>query len=171
VSSSLFSHTLGFRSECEEWTTPPELLAELVHELGPFELDPCATPENRTAPRFFSKDENGLVQPWAPARCFVNPPYGRSIGAWSEKCAREAELGAFVVGLFPARTDTAWWHRYVLGRRASVRFLRGRVRFWRQGRPVHPAPFPSAVIMWSGGSGCRRATQSGQESVRPAGPP
>jgi phage N-6-adenine-methyltransferase len=147
VVSTLFSGTLGFRSESEEWTTPPELLHELAHELGPFELDPCATPENATAPRFFTKDENGLVQPWAPARCYVNPPYGRAIASWAEKCAREGEMGAVVVGLFPARTDTAWWHRYVT-RAASVRFLRGRVRFRRDGRTVHPAPFPSAVIVW-----------------------
>lgn len=147
--SRLFSQLVGFRSESEEWCTPPELLAELRHEFGPFELDPAATAENAVAPAFYTSDDDGLVHVWAPRRTFVNPPYGRGIGRWAEKSAREATLGALVVGLFPARTDTGWWHRYVMPA-SEVRFLRGRLSFRRtgDGRRSEPAPFPSAVVVW-----------------------
>ena len=48
--------------------------------------------------------------------------------------------------LVPARTDTAWWHDYVVPF-AEVRFLRGRVKF--EGAPT-TAPFPSAVVIFRG---------------------
>lgn len=44
------------------------------------------------------------------------------------------------VMLLPARTDTRWWHRYILNR-AEVRFLPGRLRFEIDGKPGGPAPF------------------------------
>lgn len=38
---------------------------------------------------------------------------------WVEKARREGERGALVVGLLPARTDTAWFHEHVY--RAATR--------------------------------------------------
>ena len=57
-----------------------------------------------------------LVQTWT-GRVFMNPPYGREIGAWLQKAWESAQSTAeLVVCLVPARTDTRWWHRYaVLG--------------------------------------------------------
>ena len=39
----------------------------------------------------------------------MNPPYGTGIGAWVRKAYESALLGATVVCLVPARTDTRWW--------------------------------------------------------------
>ena len=68
------------------------------------------------------------------ARIWVNCPYGRGdqgAGPWVAKMRREAEVyGALVVGLLPARTDTAWFHDHVIGK-AKIEFLRGRVHFER----------------------------------------
>jgi len=75
----------------------------------------------------------------------MNPPYGREIGKWVAKAHASAELGATVVALLPARTDTTWWHNYVT-RASDIRFLRGRVRF---GHATSGAPFPSAVAMFA----------------------
>lgn len=61
-----------------------------------------------------------------------------------EKAHREAGLGATVVALLPARTDTRWFHEHVLGH-AEVRFVRGRVRFVGA---VSGAPFPSMIAIW-----------------------
>lgn len=77
---------------------------------------------------------------------FCNPPYGREIGKWVAKAAREAEKGATVVLLLPARTDTAWFHDFLYGR-AEIRFLRGRLRFCIDGIPGDAAPFPSMVAI------------------------
>jgi len=137
-----------FASEREDWATPPELVAGLEAEFGTFELDPCATPATAKAARFYTAEQDGLAQPWAPARVFLNPPYGRVIGAWMHKARLEAERGSLVVGLVHARTDTRWWHSDVEGHARLLRPLRGRVRFLAAGNGNAPAPFPSMIIVW-----------------------
>lgn len=137
--SSLNVH---FSSESNEWETPQYLFDGLNAEFG-FELDVCATAQNAKCKRFFTKEDNALDRPWAPAVCWMNPPYGREIAKFLKKGFEEVQLGATVVALLPARTDTRYWGRFVT--RAEVRFLRGRLRFVGA---KHPAPFPSAVAIW-----------------------
>ena len=73
----------------------------------------------------------------------MNPPYGREIGAIMRKAYEELLLGTTVVCLIPARTDTAWWHRYA--KRGQIVFLRGRLKF---GGASNSAPFPSAIVIF-----------------------
>ena len=127
-----------------DWETPQALFDELDAEFH-FQLDVCASPKNAKCEPFFTIQDDGLSRPWAPyGSCWMNPPYGREIGRWVRKASEEAEYGCTVVGLVPARTDTAWWHDYVIAKATEVRFLRGRVSFSGGG----PAPFPSAVVVW-----------------------
>lgn len=116
----------------DEWYTPPEVFDPLQAEFGPFTLDPCATAESARAPRFYTRDDDGLSKCWRGERVFCNPPYGARLAAWVAKCAREAMHGAFVVGLLPASTDLGWWHEHVLTA-DELRYLRGRVKFRRPG--------------------------------------
>ena len=74
----------------------------------------------------------------------MNPPYGRQIGRWVQKAYESATKGATVCCLVPARTDTRWWHRYVM-RAEEVRLLRGRLKF---GAAKNAAPFPSAIVVF-----------------------
>jgi site-specific DNA-methyltransferase (adenine-specific) len=74
----------------------------------------------------------------------MNPPYGREIRRWVQKAYEESLRGATVVCLLPARTDTAWWHEYILPY-AKVSFIRGRLKF---GDAKNGAPFPSAVAVF-----------------------
>ena len=75
---------------------------------------------------------------------FVNPPYS-SIGEWVQKCYYEAQKpGTIVVLLIPARTDTRYFHDYIL-HRSEVRFLKGRLKF---GDSKNSAPFPSMVVIF-----------------------
>ena len=54
-----------------------------------------------------------------------------------------------VVLLIPARTDTSYFHEYILGQ-AGIRFLRGRIRFvGADGSRGGPAPFPSMVVVYN----------------------
>ena len=76
----------------------------------------------------------------------MNPPYGREIKHWMKKAS---EADATVVCLVPARTDTAWWHDYVM-RANEIRYIRGRLKF---GGSKNSAPFPSAVIIYRGQTG------------------
>lgn len=140
-----------FSSASDEWETPPELFAKLDEEFR-FTLDVAASASNAKCVTYFST--NGLTEPWkTPGACWMNPPYGSKIGKWMAKAWLESAGGvATVVCLVPARTDTKWWHDYVIGKDAEVRFLKGRVKFIKPGAGVNdkrqPAPFPSAVVIY-----------------------
>ena len=134
--------SVHFSSKTCEWETPQALFDELSAEFGPFDLDVCANPVNAKCSNWLDREENGLGYEWAPHRCWMNPPYGREIGKWVKKAALS---NTRVVCLLPARTDTAWWHDWVLPRAKVIRFLRGRVKF---GGAKNGAPFPSAVVVF-----------------------
>lgn len=125
------------------WYTPRALFAQLDRELGPFDLDPCCTPETATTSRYIAPPRSGLAEPWGPVRVFVNPPYGRGIADWIRKAISEARAGAFVVMLLSSSTGAGWWHDLVIPNASEVRFLRGRVKF---GGGRGSSPFWSAVV-------------------------
>jgi phage N-6-adenine-methyltransferase len=135
--------SVHFRSNTCEWSTPPELFADLDAEFH-FDLDVCATAENAKCERFYTRAQDGLRQPWT-GRVWCNPPYGRSIGRWLQRAREAAQSGEadLVVLLVPARVDTSWWHD--VAAQGEVRFLRGRIRF---GGTASGAPFPSAVVVF-----------------------
>jgi phage N-6-adenine-methyltransferase len=134
-------HAVHFSSASAEWATPSALFTTLNAEFR-FDLDVCATPALAKCARFFTPDLDGLRQPWT-GRCWMNPPYGRTIRRWVEKAQHASRAGTVVVGLLPARVDTAWWWDYCVGH--EIRFLKGRLRF---GQATHAAPFPSAVVVF-----------------------
>lgn len=122
-----------------------------MNQYGSFDLDPAATRENRKAPEFYSKGEDGLIQKWAVmwpgvTRVFVNPPYGREVGKWVERAYRASrEENCMVVMLLKVSSDTAWWHDYVM-QADEIQFIRQRVRFIGPGK--NSPPFPSAVVVF-----------------------
>jgi site-specific DNA-methyltransferase (adenine-specific) len=130
----------------DEWETPPEFVAGLEAEFGPFTLDPCARAENAKAPRFYTKQEDGLTRPWF-GRVWINPPYSNPRlwvkRAWDEHCAGHTDL---IVLLLPASTDTGWFHDYCYGK-AEVRLLRGRIRFWGWERTPIGAPTSGSMLV------------------------
>jgi site-specific DNA-methyltransferase (adenine-specific) len=136
-----------FSSETSEWATPKWLFDALNARFA-FTLDVCATGHNAKCGRYchLGYGVDGLSYSWAGERCWMNPPYGREIVQWVAKARSEAERGALVVGLLPARTDTRWWQEYVQGH-ADVRFIAGRLKF---GNAKNAAPFPSAIAVWWG---------------------
>lgn len=80
---------------------------------------------------------------------FLNPPYGRHLRDWIQKAWEESQgyEGAIVL-VIPARTDTSYWHDFIFGK-AHIEFLRGRLKFERDGVPSDPAPFPSAIVTYN----------------------
>ena len=127
-----------FTSTTPEWYTPTDLLAEIAQFFADGYYDPCPA---RVADRAAI---DGLTTTWAEhAAVFVNPPYGRTIGAWTRKAQqtlRESGYRTEVLLLVPARTDTAWFQPLF---HHSICFLRGRLRF---SGAVSGAPFPSALV-------------------------
>jgi phage N-6-adenine-methyltransferase len=132
-----------FSSASDEWETPQEFF-DALDAVFHFMLDVCAARDNAKCKRYYTKAENGLSREWSGI-CWMNPPYGREISLWVKK-AYESSLteGTVVVCLLPARTDTRWWHDYVLKRAGRIWFIRGRLRFSGKG----PAPFPSALVVF-----------------------
>lgn len=128
-----------------EWETPPALFAQL-DRLYAFDLDVCASDTNAKCPCYFTTAEDGLTQPWAGA-CWMNPPYGKPLTQWMQKAESERRHCRVIVCLVPARTDTRWFHDYVLGK-AEIHFLRGRIRFLRDGLQQQGANFPSMIVVY-----------------------
>jgi site-specific DNA-methyltransferase (adenine-specific) len=134
-----------FSSSTGDWATPQDFFDKLNWRFGPFTLDPCATTHNTKCTNFFTEQDNGLEADWGDNAVFVNPPYGRSIGDWIRKGYEESRKpNTKVVMLIPARTDTKYWHDYVM-RASEVYFVKGRLKF---GDSQNSAPFPSAVVVF-----------------------
>lgn len=130
-----------FTSLTPEWSTPQWLFDELHREFR-FTLDVCATKLNAKCHAFL--DDWGLQVSWRSETCWMNPPYGRAIGRWIAKAWAAAQDGATVVCLLPSRTDTAWWHDYVM-KACEIRFIKGRLHF---SGAKWSAPFPSAIVVF-----------------------
>ena len=122
-----------FSSASVHWATPIETYNALDAEFH-FNDDPC--------PLYSIGD--GLNREWG-SRTFINPSYGREIGKWLKKAYEESLNGATVVCLIPSRTDTRWWHDYVM-KASEIRFLKGRLKF---GDAKQGAPFPSAIVIFN----------------------
>lgn len=132
----------------QTWMTPRWIL-DLVEQIGPIVLDPCASDDDQYhfAPMNFTKAINGLVQHWRrDGLVFVNHEYGRAIPEWIDKCALEASVGVEIVQLCPARPGANWYMRAKENADAMCE-LNGRVLFdehWC----ANAAPFPSALFYY-----------------------
>ncbi len=126
INKGLFSSARG------NWKTPKAVYQTLDAEFT-FDCDPC--PKNPKS--------DGLSIDWGECN-FVNPPYGTEIGKWVKKGYEEALRGKIVVFLIPSRTDTAWWHDYIM-KASQIRFIRGRLKFDDQ---KNSAPFPSCIAIF-----------------------
>ena len=126
-----------FTSAKQSYATPKALYAELNAEFD-FNDDPCPISEPNP---FYEND--GLAREWN-SRVFINPPYGKEITKWIERAYREAQQGKLIVLLIPSRTDTRWWHEYIM-KADEIRFIKGRLKF---GDSKDSAPFPSAIVVF-----------------------
>ena len=116
-----------------------------------FTLDAAASEANRKVEAFISAERDAMTVPWGRNVCWLNPPYGEGhrLSAWVRKAWEESEMGATVVMLIPARTNTNWFHDYCLAR-GEVRFVRGRPKF---GGAAHGLPQPLCFVVFRGPDG------------------
>lgn len=136
-----------WRSDRTDWATPQDLFDKLNEEFR-FTLDPCADEFNHKCDRYYTEEQDGLKQDWSGESVFCNPPYGRDLTKWVQKCFDEVYSGKCrcAVMFIPARTDVRWFHDYIYNR-AEIRFIKGRIKF---GGHTQPAPFPSMVVIFRG---------------------
>lgn len=106
----------------DTWLTPPEI----IHALGPFDLDPC-TPDVmpwQTAENRYTKEDDGLTSAWF-GRVWLNPPYSREAVKWLERLADHGNGIALVF----ARTETSWFVETIWKRCSALLFIEGRIYF------------------------------------------
>ena len=117
-----------------------DVLYKQLDEEFHFDFDPCPLSEVITV--------DGLTIDWGE-RCFVNPPYGKTVRSWLEKALYEIEQGHtdLAVFLLPAYTDVKWFHEIVLPNAKEIRFIKGRLTF---GEHKHKAPFGNMIVVFSG---------------------
>jgi len=148
--------SVHFSSARSNWSTPQAFFDELNKEFN-FTRDVCAEPHTARCERFWTREDDALSKEWEGV-CYMNPPYGREITKWIKKAYDSSRSGATVVCLIPSRTDTKWWHQYVM-HADEIRFIQGRLKF--DGHK-NSAPFPSAISVFRG----RKFKRSAEEATR-----
>lgn len=147
--------SVHFSSKSNEWQTPKNIFDSLNKEFD-LRLDAAATKENALCDKFYTQEDDALIQDWNGfGNVWCNPPYGRMIGKFVKKAYEESLKGATVVMLIPARVDTTWWYKFCA--KTEVRFIKGRLKFINKAFPsykedmsmkISPAPFPSAIVIF-----------------------
>jgi phage N-6-adenine-methyltransferase len=151
----------GARPDIDDRATPPEVFGPLQERFG-FTVDAAASPHNAKCPRFWTETDDGLAQPWAGERVWVNPPYSfPNLPAWVAKAWQEWKDGGppLIVMLIPAnRTEQAFWqemvepYRDLPGSDLHVEFLPSRMRFLTRGQtevgPDERPPFGCCLLIW-----------------------
>lgn len=140
----------------QHWNTPPRILAPIYVNFRDIALDPCSNPNSIiTATQKFSGpdiDKDGLAESWqCGGLVYVNPPYGRKIKPWVQKCVNEAKRAkeesndTEIILLGPARTDTQFFQKLVCPTADKLLLLEGRITFLGA---TSPALFPSFLAYW-----------------------
>lgn len=126
----------------DDWATPQAFFDKLNAEFN-FGLDAAASRENHKVGRWLTGPcsdldgcDCGLCYPWTlPKRgtsntqpVWLNPPYGKGLNRWINKCASEAYGGLTVAALLPDSLDTAWF-RSVFATAWEIRIVHGRIQF------------------------------------------
>jgi len=134
-----------FSSQKDEWATPQDFFDGLNKQYK-FTLDPCATAQNTKCPKFYTQQDNGLIQDWSGNVVYVNPPYS-NVKEWVNKALQESRKpNTTIVMLVAARTDTKFFHDYCT-KANQIYFIKGRLKF---GGSANSAPFPSMVVVFGG---------------------
>lgn len=115
-----------------DYKTPPEIYNIALNHLKQdiFRLDTCCS--DKHIPAIFHcifPDTDGLKYPWMNFS-WCNPPYNEC-KKWIEKAYKEnKERDKICVMLIPARTETKYWHEYILTNpRCQIQFLKKGYKF------------------------------------------
>ena len=105
----------NFEQKRNDYLTPPELYNMALEWVGAdyFDLDTCCSKMNIPAYHYFFDDfADGLKWDWEELN-WCNPPYDEC-DKWIKKAFEEQQKGNNTVMLIPVRTETKYWHEYIL---------------------------------------------------------
>jgi len=96
-----------------EWYTPGYIIEAARNTMGSIDLDPASSAiANQTvgAKNYYTKEDNGLIQPWH-GNIWLNPPYSRSlISRFSSAVIDKRKEYEQAIVLVNNATDTLWYH-------------------------------------------------------------
>lgn len=126
------SEKYNFNFEKNDYLTPPELIKKLLKEIGTdkFDLDVCCSKDNIPAlHHIYNGINDGLLCDWQKLN-WLNPPFD-TCDKWIKKAWQEQQKGNTTYSILPARTETKYWHDYILDKpNVEVRFLRKGLCFY-----------------------------------------
>lgn len=109
-------------NEREQDVHTPDCIIEVVKQAfgGVIEMDPCASKTRQviaqTANAF--EEDDGLSGDWLE-KTYFNPPY-KTLKAWLAHASRQDEC----IGLYPVRTNRAWWMQYHIDSVSVIAWLK-----------------------------------------------
>jgi len=137
-----------------EWYTPPIFTEKAKLVMGDIDLDPASSETANQfvkAENFYSKENDGLAQPWY-GRVWLNPPYSQPlISQFANAVVEKSEKGEFeqCIVLVNNATETKWLQRMMKECDAAC-FLEGRIKYLDStGKPKN-SPLQGQVILYFG---------------------
>lgn len=116
----------NYSKKRNDYLSPPELVEKALKEKGVlcFDLDVCCSQLNIPAHKHYINGiDDGLTSKWAKLN-WCNPPYDDCL-KWIKKAYEEQKKGNETVMLIPVRTETKYWHDYILyNSRVKIQWLR-----------------------------------------------
>ena len=123
------------------WFTPKWI----TKNLGLFDLDPCTQtyrPHDIALKSICEDmDKCGLSEQWH-GRVWMNPPYGKMIGAWLDKLAAHGNGIALVF----SSTDTNWCQK-AFSCADAVNFIDKRIRFIQEDGTLGGSPARGSILL------------------------
>lgn len=136
-----------FESTNNSWRTPKSLFEPLNKEFH-FDYDLACSEENKLCEKGFTEEQDAFKQTWLGIG-YLNPPFGLKkypLKKWIGWCHEQTQTDErIIVAVIPARTNTNWWHQYVM-KSKEVRFIKGRPKFIGN---IHGLPQPLTVIIFA----------------------
>ena len=121
----------NYNFDCNEYKTPKELYQKALSyfDINKFSLDVCCSEPNIPAENHYYKGQkDGLKEDWSLIN-WCNPPFNEC-PVWVKKAYNEQKQNKKVALLIPARTETKYWHDFILNnKKAKIEFLRKGYRF------------------------------------------
>lgn len=151
-------------SASNDWETP-RWVFDLYDKVWNFRIDVAASDDNNQCPLYFTKEDDALTNSWCDMlnergiednnpehgetlTAWCNPPYGRKVGRWVEKCVLESKHRN-VGMLIYARTDTSYFHDLILPNAYEIHFIKGRLKFRNPAGVNGPATAGSMMVFFA----------------------
>lgn len=118
----------NFEQQRSDYQTPPELIFKALAIINKgklfFDCDVCCSIKNIPAHHYFiNGSRDGLKENWYSLN-WCNPPFNEC-SKWIKKAYEEQQKGNETMMLLPVRTETKYWHDYILfNKNVEIHWLR-----------------------------------------------